>query len=283
VSLPGTLYVVATPIGNLGDLTERARHTLGAVDAIAAEDTRRTRALLSHLGIHRKLVFKLDAHASQSALDRCVEHLERGQDVALVTDAGTPGVSDPGAALVHRARTSGVRVTTIPGPSALTAALAISGLVEGAFLFCGFLPRKGEKRRAWLQRLTETAEPVVLFEAPGRTAATLAELAALMPERPACVARELTKVHEEAIHGSLTELAAARDAYRGEVCIVLGPWRRPAAPTTTVDVQGLIGTRLEAGTPVKAIARELAEKTGLSRREAYGLVLVAQTHGIKHS
>lgn len=280
MSLTGTLFVVATPIGNLADLTERSKKTLENVSAVAAEDTRRTRALLSHLGISGKPVFKLDAHASEGSLEVCLRRLLEGQDVALVTDAGTPSVSDPGTALVRRAAAQAVSVVAIPGPSAVTTAVAVSGLVDGPFLFCGFLPRKGEKRRAWIERLSRMAEAVVLFEAPGRTAATLADLAAAMPERPACVARELTKLHEEVLRGTLAELARGPDAYRGEVTLVLGSWRPAPSAPAGLDVPALIAARLAAGVGAKAIAREIAEKTDLSRRDAYQAVLAAQARNI---
>ena len=274
--MSGTLFVVATPIGNLSDLTERAKQTLFDVDAVAAEDTRRTRALLSHLGISGKPLFKLDAYATEATLERCLSRLAEGERIALVTDAGTPSVSDPGTALVRRAADRAIGVVAIPGPSAVTTAVAVSGLVDGPFLFCGFLPRKGEKRRAWIERFFHTAEPIVLFEAPGRTAATLSELALAMPSRPACVARELTKLHEQVLRGTLAELAQGPGEYRGEVTVVLGSWQAPPTPQLELDVPRLIVERLEAGVGAKAIARELAEKTELSRRDAYQAVLDVQ-------
>lgn len=271
------LFIVGTPIGNLGDLTLRAVETLREVEHVAAEDTRRTRALLSHLGIHGKALHSLDANASPEKVERLVERLVAGERVALVTDAGMPGVSDPGAALVRRATEREVPMTVVPGPSALTAAVALSGLVEGPFLFLGFLPRAGPKRRALLERLRASGEAVVLFESPNRTQATLAELAETTPERAACVCRELTKLYEETTRGSLRELAGAARDWRGEIVIVLAPWSAP--PPGALDaslLESRIGARLAAGASVRTVADELLAESGLPRRELYGRVLREQ-------
>jgi 16S rRNA (cytidine1402-2'-O)-methyltransferase len=265
-----TLFVVSTPIGNLGDLTLRAMEVMRQVAAVAAEDTRRARALLSHLGVSGPKLLRLDAHAPEVNLRRVLELLESGKSVALLTDAGTPSISDPGAPLVRRVRERGLPVTVIPGPSALTASVALSGLVAGPFWFLGFLPRKGPRRRALLGRIQATREAVVLFESPSRTRLTLGELASLMPERTACVCRELTKVYEESVCGPLGELAA-RAEWRGEVTIVLGPGREESSQASTDpgDLDGQIAERLAAGDSVKDIARDLAAQTGLARRELY--------------
>src|SRR5579863_5226229 len=186
----GTLFVVATPIGHLGDVTARAVETLRACDRVLAEDTRRTRQLLTHLGIAGKPLDRLDAHASETDVARAVERLTAGESAALVTDAGTPGVSDPGERLVEAAIAAGVRVVPIPGPSAVLAALAGSGLAgDGRFRFVGFLPRDGTARREAVALVCATPEPVVLVEASNRTQATLRDLADATPERRACVAR----------------------------------------------------------------------------------------------
>ncbi|MEB2312497.1 MAG: 16S rRNA (cytidine(1402)-2'-O)-methyltransferase [Sorangiineae bacterium] len=271
------LFIVGTPIGNLGDLTLRAVETLREVEHVAAEDTRRTRALLSHLGIHGKTLHSLDANASPEKVERLVERLAAGERVALVTDAGMPGVSDPGAALVRRATEREVPMTVVPGPSALTAAVALSGLVEGPFLFLGFLPRAGPKRRALLERLHASGEAVVLFESPNRTQATLAELAERNPERAACVCRELTKLYEETTRGSLRELAGATRDWRGEIVIVLAPWSapRPVELDATL-LESRIGARLAAGASVRTVADELLAESGLPRRELYARVLREQ-------
>jgi len=205
---PGTLYVVATPLGNLQDLTVRAAAVLRAVPVVAAEDTRHTRRLLSHLDAHPRLV-SVHAHVEPARLRQVVELLLAGEDVALVSDAGTPAVSDPGAALARLAREAGVRVVPVPGPSAVAAALSAGGFPADRFLFLGFLPRRGPERRALLARAATEPWTVVLYEAANRLAALLGELAAAgHGARRAVVAREVTKVHEEFREGSVAELAA---------------------------------------------------------------------------
>jgi 16S rRNA (cytidine1402-2'-O)-methyltransferase len=270
--MSGALYVVSTPIGNLGDITRRAAETLGAADRIAAEDTRRTRALLSHLGIGGKPVVKLDAHAVDDAIDGLVDALLKGESVALVTDAGTPSVSDPGNELVKRAAAKGVAVMAIPGPSAVTAAVSVSGLVDGPFSFLGFLPRKGEKRKRAVRRITNSIEPVVLFEAPNRIRETIADLAQAAPGRRACVARELTKVHEEVLRGTLAELAEQGVMERGEFTLVVEGNGDPEA-ADDADVDALVAARLDSGDSPRTIADEVAEVTGRPRREVYARVL----------
>ncbi len=268
----GTLFLVGTPIGNLDDITWRAVETLRRVEHVAAEDTRRTRALLAHLEIRGKQLHALDAHASERAIDALVTRLVAGEDIALVTDAGMPGVSDPGAAMVRAAIDAEVPVVVVPGPSAVTSAVALSGLVEAPFWFLGFLPRRGQKRQELLERVQATPEPVVLFESPGRTAATLADLAALGPERAAAVCREMTKLHEETVRGPVGELAQ-REEWRGEVVIVLG-----AAPAASRELapapeqqEAEIRRRLAAGGHVRDVAAELAILWGRPRREIYAL------------
>jgi 16S rRNA (cytidine1402-2'-O)-methyltransferase len=274
---PGILYVVATPIGNLGDITLRAIETLKTADRIVAEDTRHTKKLLSHLGIAGKPVDSLHAHSDARDVARLAGRLVEGESIALVTDAGTPIVSDPGDALVKAAIAAGVRVIAIPGPSAVLAALATSGLGSGAgFRFLGFLARDGRKRREAIDTASSTAEPVVLFESPERTQATLAELADAMPDRAACVARELTKVHEESVRGTLAELAAHERDWRGEIAIVLGTWS-PEARQERIDDDALdarIDAELESGGHAKTIAERLAAWSGRSKRDVYERVLV---------
>lgn len=269
-----TLYVVGTPIGNLGDLTARATDTLRLVTRVFAEDTRRTRSLLAHLGIQGKPVIRLDAHAELGRVTRLVESLEHDDNVALVTDAGTPSVSDPGALFVRAALDRGLRVVPIPGASAVTAAIAASGLVEGPFLFLGFLPRQGKKRKASLERIAASAEPVVLFESPQRLTETLEELAELEPGRRAVLCRELTKLHEEILAGTLSELAGTTREWLGEVTLVLGASQRPEAPgEEPLDLDAEIERRLAKGAHAKELASELADRFGLPRRAMYARVL----------
>jgi 16S rRNA (cytidine1402-2'-O)-methyltransferase len=277
-----TLYVVATPIGNLGDLTPRAREALAQATRVFAEDTRRTRALLTYAGIAGKTLVRVDAHATPERVGRLVQGLEATEAVALVTDAGAPGVSDPGAALVRAAAEQGVRVVPIPGASAVTAAIAGSGLVEGPFLFLAFLPRQGKKRRLALERVAGTAEPVVLFEAPQRITETLRDLAALTPARKAALCRELTKLHEEILRGTLAELAALERDWLGEITLVLGAHTPPVTDervTDLAEVDAEIASRLEKGAHPKDLAIELAARLGIPRRSAYARVLAVRASG----
>ncbi len=275
--MAGTLYVVATPIGNLGDLTLRAIETLRAADRVVAEDTRRARGLLSHLGISGKPVDRVDEHAPEAAVARVVDHLAAGEAVALVTDAGTPIVSDPGTALVRAAVAAGIAVVPIPGASAVMAAVSVAGLVEDAFTFRGFLPRAGRERRDALARVQATEEAVVLFEAPGRIAETLADLAKSAPTRRAVVTRELTKLHEEILRGTLAELAdrAASREWLGEITIVLGPApaEAEAAGPSDAEIDARIDAETAAGRRAKDVAEQLALETGRPRRELYARVV----------
>ena len=266
--------MVGTPIGNLGDLSQRASTVLGAVDRVAAEDTRRARALLAHLGVRRKPVVRLDAHATEQGIAAVLGELERGHSVALVSDAGMPSVSDPGARVVQAAAARNLGVIVVPGPCAVSAAIALSGLVEGPFCFFGFLPRRGRKRTDAVQRVVQTAEPVVLFEAPSRARASLVELAGAMPDRPAVVCRELTKLHEEARRGTLKELASIA-SWRGEITIVLGPACSPAHSPSSNENRSLeakILDRLQAGASARTVVAELAPTAGVARRELYARV-----------
>lgn len=271
----GRLYLVSTPIGNLGDITRRAVEVLTAAPLVVAEDTRRTRALLSHLAITHKELRSLNANSSSEAVGQIVSRLTGGADVAFVTDAGTPAVSDPGRALVAAAVAEGIETRVVPGPSAVTAAVALSGLVEGPFTFLGFLPRRGGGREALLERIQYGTEAVVLFESPLRLAETLAEFAELIPERAAFVGRELTKLHEEGVRGSVRELAARSEAWRGEIVLVISG----GEPRDALDVErrklveASLQAALECGANPSHIARALAQASGLPRRELYARAL----------
>lgn len=276
---PGKLYIVSTPIGNLGDITPRAAETLEQVERVAAEDTRRTRELLSHLGIRGNKLIAVDAHASEKVLERLVDDILGGVSVACVTDAGTPSVSDPGNALVRRAAERGVEVLAIPGASAVTAAVAVSGLVEGPFLFLGFLPRRGKKRRTLLERMAHSEEPVVLFESPHRTRATLEDMAELFPDRIAVVCREITKVYEESIRGTVSELVDKCESVRGEVTIVVGPSESLSEDLDDEAVDLEIARQMEQGVSARDIAAELAERTGRPKRVFYNRVQTLRSGG----
>ena len=272
----GTLYVVATPLGNLGDLTPRAAEVLRQAAVIAAEDTRRTRGLLSHLGVSPTLL-SFHAHSGKRRLDTLLEILAGGRDVALVTDAGTPGVSDPGTDLVAAAREAGFTVVPIPGPSAVATALSAAGMPADRYLFLGFLPRKGTERARLLARAAAEEWSVVLFEAPSRLVALLRDLAAAAgPDRRAVVARELTKLHEELRAGTLAGLA---DYYsdatpRGEITIVVEGTGAPAPPPDrTADATEEAAALLAEGLSRREVARRLTETLGMSRNDAYRLVM----------
>ena len=270
----GTLYLVGTPIGNLSDITLRAIEILKQVSQVGAEDTRRTRALLSHLGITGKRLHTVSANSRPDQLDRLLDHIEQGADLALVTDAGMPSVSDPGALMVQRARHRHIRVICIPGPSAVTAATALSGLVSGPFAFLGFLPRHGKKRQAALERIANSSEPVVLFESPLRAATTLADLAAQMPDRQAALCRELTKVHEEVLWGTLAELSQQVESLRGEVTLVVNKSSSQAAATalSELELNQAIRELLARGSSPKGVVLELAARAGISRQALYARV-----------
>ncbi len=218
----GILYVVSTPIGNLDDITLRALQILKHVDLIAAEDTRRTRKILSRFDIHTKLVSYFE-HNELKKLDRLLSQMETGKEIALVSDAGTPGISDPGYRLIQQAVERGIRVIPIPGPSAVIAALSISGLPTDSFYFAGFLPRKGGKRRKLLDKLRDLDGTSILYESPHRLIKTLEDLLEVCGDRQVVVTRELTKAFEEAIRGSISEVInTLKDRrIRGELTIVL--------------------------------------------------------------
>jgi 16S rRNA (cytidine1402-2'-O)-methyltransferase len=260
----------------------RALDTLRACDRILAEDTRRTRQLLAHFGIPAKRVDRLDAHAREHELTKVVARLCAGERVALVTDAGTPGVSDPGEALVEAAIRHAVPVVPVPGPSAVITALVASGLAPGGrFRFVGFLPRGGGARRAAIDLVCETPEAVVLFESPHRTSATLSDLARQTPDRRACVARELTKAHEEFVRGTLIELANPVEprVWRGEITIVLSAYQRASAVSSEAAVANesaldeQIDGALATGRSVRAIAETLSIETGLPKRALYARIV----------
>jgi 16S rRNA (cytidine1402-2'-O)-methyltransferase len=270
---PGTLFVVATPIGNLGDLSPRAAEVLRTVDVVVAEDTRRTRTLLTHVGARPADLLSLPAFDEEGRVERVVSRLAAGASVALVTDAGTPGVSDPGSRLVEAAWGAGAKVVPVPGPSASLAALSASGLAADRFLFAGFLPRKGGARAEALRWLGRVPATLVLFEAGNRAAATLADLEAAFGDRPAALARELTKLHEEIARGRLSELRARFGGdLRGEVTLVVAgageaPEEKPAEPPEEEILR-----RLAAGEAPTEVARAIAKGHGLPRGEAYALV-----------
>ena len=272
--MAGTLYVVATPLGNLGDLSPRAADTLKRVAAVAAEDTRHSKPLLHHVGSKAGLI-SFHEHSSDRALERILRILTEGRDVALITDAGTPAISDPGVDLVAAARERGVPIVTIPGPTAVAASLAVCGIPADRYLFLGFLPRKGSDRRRLLSTAAASEWTVVMFEAPNRVTQLLADLAeACGPERQAAVSRELTKVFEETRAGTLQELSAhyAEAPVRGEVTVVLSGTGKQRVEEPPPDAGERAKALLAEGLSRKDVAHRLAEETGISRNTAYKLV-----------
>lgn len=276
--LAGGLYVVATPIGNLGDITLRGIATLAAVDLIACEDTRVTRRLLDRYGITTPLASYHD-HNAAKARPALLRRLAEGGSVALVSDAGTPLVSDPGYKLVCAARDAGHPVTALPGPSAVLTALAVAGLPTDQFAFAGFLPPKQAARRARIAELAAIPSTIVLFETGPRLAATLGDLAAGLGPRESAVCRELTKLHEEVRRDSLSALAqtAATSELRGEFVLVIGPPSAIERPSAD-DAEALLREAL-ARSSLKDAVGEIAEATGLPRRQLYqqALELTKQT------
>jgi len=274
--MPATLYVVATPLGNLADLSARAADLLRTVPVVAAEDTRRTRGLLTHLGVAPQLL-SYHAHSEDRRLATLLEILRGGRDVALVSDAGTPVVSDPGTELVAAVRAAGITVVPIPGPSAVATALSAAGLRGDRYLFLGFLPRKGGERARLLARAAEEEWSVVLFEAPARLVDLLEDLAKMAGGgRRAVVARELTKLHEEIRSGTLDELGRYYSEHppRGELTLVLEGAGTPAEPPDRTEDAVAQATQLLAdGLTRKEVVRRLSESLGLSRNDAYRLVM----------
>jgi 16S rRNA (cytidine1402-2'-O)-methyltransferase len=274
--MPATLYVVATPLGNLGDLSARAADLLRTVPVVAAEDTRRTRGLLTHLGVAPQLL-SYHAHSEDRRLATLLEILRGGRDVALVSDAGTPVESDPGTELVAAVWAAGITVVPIPGPSAVATALSAAGLRGDRYLFLGFLPRKGGERARLLARAAEEEWSVVLFEAPARLVDLLEDLAKMAGGgRRAVVARELTKLHEEIRSGTLDELGRYYSEHppRGELTLVLEGAGTPAEPPDRTEDAVAQATQLLAdGLTRKEVVRRLSESLGLSRNDAYRLVM----------
>ena len=274
---PGHLVLVATPIGNLGDLSPRAVEVLAAADLVACEDTRRTGRLLAAAGIRAKALVAVHDHNEATQVGTVMARLRAGEVVAVVTDAGTPGISDPGERLVRAAAQSGFEVRIVPGPSAAISGLVASGLPTGRFVFEGFLPRKGSGRTRRLAALAAEERTLVLYEAPHRLARTIDDLAAALGgERRVAIARELTKLHEEVWRGTLAEAVArvAEVEPRGEHVVVV-----EGAPEPDVvdddDIRAAIAGRLAAGSSRRDAVAEVAAGLGVARRRVYDLALDA--------
>jgi 16S rRNA (cytidine1402-2'-O)-methyltransferase len=275
----GVLYLVGTPIGNLNDLSPRARHVLGGVDRIACEDTRHSGLLLHNLGLRSgespaRLV-SFHEHNQTSRIPELLEALEAGEAIAVISDAGLPGISDPGEALVAAVRAAGRTVICVPGPCAVTTALVSSGLPAGRFCFEGFLPPKATQRRSRLKELAQEPRTLVLFEAPHRLLQLLEDLLAELGDRPIAVTRELTKRHEQHVGPSVS---AALEHFRqtppqGEFTIVLGGAQAAASqPRSDDELQQALSALVASGLSRSDAARQLAQETGMARRELYALL-----------
>ncbi len=276
---PGTLYVVGTPIGHLEDITLRALSVLGAVDLIAAEDTRKTGLMLARHGIATQRV-SYHEHNEARRTPELLQRLQAGASIALVSNAGTPGISDPGYRLVSAAAGAGVRVVPIPGPSAAAAALSAAGLPTDAFVFLGFLPKKSGKRLAQIKALASEGRTVILYESPQRIRPLIAELRAALGDRRAVLAREMTKLYEEFLRGRLStihEALAGRSEIKGECTLILaGP--DEAAPRPQEELQEEIRRALAAGTEsLSELARDLARRHGLPKQAVYAEAMKIKT------
>lgn len=270
----GTLYVVATPLGNLEDITLRALRVLREADLIAAEDTRHSRKLLTHYGITTPMTSYHDWSERERA-PRLVAALKHGKSIALISDAGTPGIADPGYHLVRAAIAAGVRIEPVPGPAAVTAALSIAGLPTDGFVFEGFMPARRHARRAFLAGLAHERRTVVLYEAARRLLACLHDLHEVLGRRPIVVVRELTKMFEETLRGAAADLAVelrqrwGERPLRGEVTLLIGGGEGETGVAATEDVAAAIERLRGGGMSLKEVARVLARERGLSRREVY--------------
>jgi 16S rRNA (cytidine1402-2'-O)-methyltransferase len=273
--MAGTLWIVGTPIGNLGDMSERARETLAAVDLVVAEDTRRTGRLLQHLGVDARQRSLFDGN-ERERVPAIVASLVDGDDVAIVSDGGMPLVSDPGYRLVRASIDAGIDVRVVPGPSAVLAALVVSGLPTDRFTFEGFPSRTAGERRARLAELADDPRTVVFFESPRRVAALLTEIARAWGPRRAAVCRELTKLHEDVVRGAAGDLAGAlaADPPRGEVVVVVEGYRGQPEP----DLDGALAqarTLIAAGARKRDAARSVSERTGVPANLLYGALVEA--------
>jgi 16S rRNA (cytidine1402-2'-O)-methyltransferase len=266
------LYVVATPIGNLEDITLRAVRVLREVDTIACEDTRHTRKLLEHFGISKPTV-SYHEHNEAVRTTELLDLIRSGRSVALVSDAGTPLISDPGYRIVAAAIAEGIAVTPVPGPSAILAALSASGLPTESFRFCGFLPAKAGQRRKLLESVTAETATLVFYEAPHRIVDALQDMSAVFGERPAVLAREITKMHEEFLRGPLSEIAAdlrERSVIRGEFTILIGRGD-PVSVDSTIPIRDAVRGHESEGMSRMDAIKTVARERGLSKRETYRL------------
>ncbi len=267
--MSGTLYLVATPIGNLEDITYRAVRILGEVDLIACEDTRQTRKLLDHYGINKPLV-SYHEHNEAARSAELIAKLEAGENVALVSDAGMPLVSDPGYRVVSAAIGAGIQVVPLPGPSALVAAVAASGLSTGTFLFGGFLPAKSGQRVRALEALRDERATLIFYEAPHRIVEALGDVAQVLGNPPVCVARELTKIHEEFVRGTASEVGAnlaARPSIKGEITLIAG--RTSAVAENVTSIEEAVAEHMRKGMSSMEAIKRVARERRIGKRDVY--------------
>jgi len=275
--MPGSLYLVATPIGNLADITHRAVQVLKDVDLIACEDTRHTNKLLNHYGVTTKTI-SYHEHNEQQRAEHLIEKLKDGSNIAVVSDAGTPSISDPGFRLVRAAIENDIAVVPVPGPSALISALIAAGLPTDEFFFAGFLPSRPNARRARLAELQSVPGTLIFYEAPHRLAATLKDAFEILGEREAVVARELTKLHEEIRRGRLSQLAVdyadRKKDIRGEIVVLIDREVIGVAIKPTTSIATLVDQYEQSGLDHRAALKKAARELGLSRAEAYRQLIV---------
>ena len=268
--MPGTLYVVATPIGNLEDITQRALRALREADRIACEDTRQTRKLLNHYGVTTRAV-SYHEHNERARAAELVEKLEAGLTVALVSDAGTPLIADPGYRIVREARDRGIAVVPVPGASAIVTALCASGLPTDSFYFLGFLPVKAAARRRALEAVAQIESTLVFYEAPHRIVETLDDVTQALGARPISIARELTKAHEEFLAGTAVELSAelaSRPAIKGEFTVMIGKAEKPQ-PASEMAIEDEMAALVASGMPRMEAMKTIARRHGMSKRDVY--------------
>lgn len=278
MSESGTLYVIGTPIGNLEDITLRALRILKTVDCVAAEDTRHSGHLLHYYGIKKPMISYFE-HNKKSREPQLMEWLQSGKSIGLITDAGMPGISDPGSTLIQACIEQKLPVVVIPGPTALITALAASGLDTTGFAFGGFMPRDNKPRKQWLAAYGEFLKTVIFYESPRRLLETLEEIRTAWGDRQGCVARELTKQHEEFCRGTLSEIMAelgSRESVKGEIVVMVagaGTLAPAADQWQELDLMAMLNERLGQGLSKKEASQWVAEKTGRSKRELYNMMI----------
>lgn len=277
VDEPGILFVVATPIGNLEDITMRAIETLRRVDLIACEDTRKSRILLQRWSIPTKLV-SLHRFTERSKISRLLERLQGGEKLALISDAGTPVVSDPGHRLVNAALEAGIRVTPIPGPSAIMTALSVSGVDCSSFVYLGFVPKQNAARRTFFKELATHSRTSIFFEAPKRILATLEVINEILGARPLVMLRELTKIHEEIVFGTAVDILQVlqkRDSVKGEITVVIPSVHQHESD---VEIETIVKTLVQEGFTGKRLADEASRRFRIRKRSAYDKFLDIKSH-----